>query len=272
MHTVESLAKLFDDYYAEATCLREKYSSELHILVGFESEWIRSPESLDLIKNLQMTYHFDFFVGSVHHVHSIPVDFDKAMYEQAREAAGGTDEKLFEDYFDSQFEMLQALKPIVVGHFDLIRLLSDAPNAGFKHMEGVWRRAMRNLEFIGNYGGILELNSAALRKGLDEPYPCLEICQVCFPFRRRPPVYSYLTHVRAQVWQELGGRFTLSDDSHGIDQVGTNYNRLLAFIRKAGIQDIHFLKREEIKAGSGPSKIAIGSSKVSSLEHHPSWE
>lgn len=121
---------------------------------------------------------FDFFMGSIHHCHTIPIDLDRATYEKARDAAGGTDEKLFEDYFDEQYEMLQALKPPVIGHFDLIRLLSDHRDADFEGMDGVWSRMQRNLEYIASYDGVLELNSAGLRKGLGEPYPCSPVCLV----------------------------------------------------------------------------------------------
>lgn len=114
----------------------------------------------------------------MHHVHTFPIDFDRPFYEKARDKAGGTDEKLFEDYFESQYEMLQALKPPIVGHFDLIRLLSDVRDSDFEGMGEVWVKIQRNLEYIASYGGILELNSAGLRKGLAQPYPCLPICQV----------------------------------------------------------------------------------------------
>lgn len=145
--------------------------------IGFETEWIR-PRTLELVKNLQKKYQFDMFVGSVHHVHTIPIDFDKPMYESARTLSGGSDERLFEDYFDSQYEMLQALKPPVVGHFDLIRLFSKDPNGSFQGWDGVWSRITRNLQFVADYKGLLELNSSALRKGMAEPYPKVEICKV----------------------------------------------------------------------------------------------
>jgi histidinol-phosphatase (PHP family) len=74
--------------------------------------------------------------------------------------------------------MLQAVKPPVVGHFDLIRLLSDDPNASFRRWDGVWSKIEQNLEAISSYGGVLEINSSALRKGMDEPYPSMEICKV----------------------------------------------------------------------------------------------
>jgi len=176
-YTAEGLSKLSDDFLNEAIRLREVYSGKISLPIGFESEWIR-PSTLGLIRKIQSKHQFDFFLGSVHHVHTIPIDFDKPTYDRAREKAGGTDERLFEDYFDSQLEMLQALQPPVVGHFDLIRLLSDEPNGDFKDHDSVWQKIRRNLEYIVSYGGILELNSAALRKGLAQPYPCRPICEV----------------------------------------------------------------------------------------------
>jgi histidinol-phosphatase (PHP family) len=180
-HDEESLAKLFDDFVIEACRLKDVYAGSIQLLVGFESEYIR-PSTLNIVQDLLSRYSFDLFMGSLHHVHTVPIDFDRATYENARNAAGGTDERLFEDYFDSQFEMLQALRPPIVGHFDLIRLLSDHRDSAFQDMTGVWTRIRRNLDFIASYGGLLELNASGLRKGLAEPYPCLPICQVWFSF------------------------------------------------------------------------------------------
>jgi histidinol-phosphatase (PHP family) len=217
-YTEEGLAEMSDKFIAEALRLRKVYSGKIRIPIGFESEWIR-PTTLGLIRELSAKHEFDFFLGSLHHVHTIPIDFDKPTYLRARTRAGGTDEALFKDYFDSQFEMLQALQPPVVGHFDLIRLLSEEPDDEFKSHEAVWEKIRRNLEYIASYGGILELNSSALRKGLAQPHPCKSVCK------------TFLS---------LGGRFTMSDDSHSIDQIGTNYPRLLEFVKETGIQELHY--------------------------------
>lgn len=164
-------------YWEEAQRLRAKYASQIHIIIGFECEWIR-PESKALIERTLARFPFEFFVGSLHHMHTVPIDYDRSMYERAREIAGGSDERLFEDYFDAQLDMLRELRPLVVGHFDLIRLKSDDMERSFKSWPGVWSRVSRNLDFVAGYGGILELNGAALRKGMSEPYPKAEICQV----------------------------------------------------------------------------------------------
>jgi len=170
-----------------------------------------------LITELASNPAVDYFMGSVHHVHSIPIDYDRAFYEKARAKAGGSDERLFEDYFDSQFEMLETMKPKVVGHFDLIRLLSDQPNADLKSIKGVWEKVTRNLKFIAEYGGLVEINTSALRKGLKEPYPT------------RSVVEEYLG---------MGGKLTLSDDSHGIVHIGTNYRRAFEYLESLGVEEM----------------------------------
>ncbi|MCJ1354435.1 MAG: histidinolphosphatase [Icmadophila ericetorum] len=213
METRESLFALFDAYYKEAKRLQNKYADQIHVLVGVEIDWIRS-SSKEFVSNLFGEYEFDLFVGSVHHVNTIPIDYDNILYERARDTTEGTDEKIFEAYFDAQYEMLKALKPPIVGHFDLIRLKSDDFNGSFQQYAEVWRKIQRNLSFVAEYGGVLELNSAALRKGMSEPYPKEEICM------------EFL---------KSGGQFTLSDDSHAVEQVGFAFDLVLKFAQKLEI-------------------------------------
>ncbi|KAL8642548.1 MAG: hypothetical protein Q9228_000773 [Teloschistes exilis] len=168
------LHEIFAKYHVEARRLQKVYSSRVKILVGMEVDWIR-PSSAAFISRLISDFHFDLFIGSVHHVHGIPIDYNSDLYEKALSKSGGTNKDLFEDYFDLQYDMLTALKPPIVGHFDLIRLKSNDPNTDFVKTEGVWKKIQRNLAFVVSYGGMLELNSAALRKGLKEPYPNAEI-------------------------------------------------------------------------------------------------
>jgi histidinol-phosphatase (PHP family) len=208
--------------------LRAKYADKINILIGFEGEWIR-PSYKDLIEELASNPNIDYFMGSIHHVHGIPIDYDAGLYVKARDAAGGTDERLFEDYFDSQYEMLQALKPKVVGHFDLIRLLSDEPNRDLRQIDSVWERAVRNLKLIVEQGGLMEINSSALRKGLKEPYPGRSVCE------------EYL---------KMGGKLTLSDDSHGITHVGTNFVRAFDYLESLGVKELFLLESDGVKAQS----------------------
>ncbi|KXS14995.1 histidinol phosphate phosphatase H [Gonapodya prolifera JEL478] len=105
---------------------------------------------------LKKDHVLEYIVGSLHHVDGIAIDFDEKTLRAAQEkcwvACGGQStedgtEELFRSYFDHQYEMLVALKPDVVGHFDLVRM---------------WRR--KHL-----------LNEA--EKGLLEAYPMREILE-----------------------------------------------------------------------------------------------
>ena len=165
------------EYIKTAKALRRKYSGQIEMPIGFESDWC-GPHSLELIERSINLQEYDFFMGSIHHVKGIPIDYDNAMYESAKAASGGTDESLFGEYYDEQLHMLQSLRPPTVGHFDLIRLKSSDPNVNWLTMPDVWSKILRNLDFVTSYGGMIEINTAAMRKGMNEPYPASEICQV----------------------------------------------------------------------------------------------
>ncbi|KAI2620608.1 histidinol-phosphatase [Hypoxylon sp. NC1633] len=220
-----SLAALFprhEAYLQEAQRLQAKYASQIHIIIGFEGEWLR-PAYSSLVTQLSSHPSVDYFIGSLHHINSIPIDYDKTYYARAVASAGDTEESAHEAYYDQQHAMLSALRPRVVGHFDLVRLLSSDPGRDASNWPGVWARVRRNLAFVAAYGGWLECNSSALRKGLAEPYPARAI---------------------AEEWLRIGGRFTLSDDSHGVAQLGTNYALALDYLASLGVESVWTWCRE----------------------------
>ncbi|KAI1109710.1 histidinol-phosphatase [Nemania sp. NC0429] len=257
--SLAALAPRHAAYLKEAQRLQARYASQISLLVGFEGEWMR-PAYRSVIAELAADPAIDYFIGSLHHVNGVPIDYDKDYYARAMASVGvsvgagtatpanGTgsqstpaidadattapatagdpeprEEAMYERYYDEQYEMLVALRPRVVGHFDLIRLMSADPGRDVRRWRGVWERVGRNLAFVASYGGWLECNSSALRKGLAEPYPC---------------------RVIAEKWLSLGGKFTLSDDSHGIAQVGTNFQRALDFLSSLDVTTLWTLRRE----------------------------
>ncbi|TQV92667.1 hypothetical protein V2A60_009137 [Cordyceps javanica] len=223
------LPRRHEAYLAEAQRLQAAYADQIHVIIGFEAEFIR-PEFGPLVAQLAAEPCVDYFIGSVHHVHSIPIDYDAAMLAAAVAASsrpgggggGGTEEALYEDYYDLQHEMLTTLRPRIVGHFDLIRLLSEDPARDIRRWKGVWERVLRNLGVAAEQGAWLECNSAALRKGLAEPYPGRSI---------------------AEEWLKLGGKFTLSDDSHGTSHVATNYLGAVTYLQSLGVEHVWTFRR-----------------------------
>lgn len=72
----------------------------------------------------------------------------------------------------------------------------------------------------------------------------------------------------------MNGRFCLSDDSHGVPQVGLNYHRVLDFIDQVGILTIHYLDlstAEETGTDSRFPRTQIRSISVAELKKLPFW-
>ncbi|KAI8579317.1 hypothetical protein K450DRAFT_242660 [Umbelopsis ramanniana AG] len=219
--TPQSLQKTFEDYLVEARRLQQAYKSQINILVGCEIEFI-TIQYKQYIADLRQEHGIDYVVGSLHHVHGIPIDFSPELYATALEKHQGNLHDLFASYFDEQYQMLQAVHPEVVGHFDLIRIFRTEPNAGIN--DEVWDKITRNVELVISYGGLFEINSRAWKKGLKDAYPQRDVFKLI---------------------QDRGGKFTLSDDSHGPKDVGLYYNKLQAYLREMGVGSLYYLALDD---------------------------
>jgi histidinol-phosphatase (PHP family) len=73
---------------------------------------------------------------------------------------------------------------------------------------------------------------------------------------------SRLTEI--QIFLSIGGRFTLSDDAHAIEQVGLNYAKVFKAITAAGITELSFLKKDP----SQEAVASIASIAVAELQTH----
>ncbi|KAL6414609.1 histidinol-phosphatase (php family) [Ilyonectria robusta] len=55
----------------------------------------------------------------------------------------------------------------------------------------------------------------------------------------------------------MGGKFTFSDDSHGIAQVATNYARTVTYLESLGIQEVWTYRRKPHPGLEGNSRAMI---------------
>jgi histidinol-phosphatase (PHP family) len=72
----------------------------------------------------------------------------------------------------------------------------------------------------------------------------------------------------------MGGRICLSDDSHGVAQVGLNYGRMKMYLEKMGVDEIWYLVGEEQKEGGDETVGTRGRVVARRMKHwisHPFW-
>jgi histidinol-phosphatase (PHP family) len=64
--------------------------------------------------------------------------------------------------------------------------------------------------------------------------------------------HGWIDSDRSQEFGARGGRFCLSDDSHGVDQVALNFHRVLEFLSRADISTLHYLQLEPTVGSNVP--------------------
>jgi histidinol-phosphatase (PHP family) len=184
---LDVLTKQFDDFLTEAHRLKSAYASSITLLIGLETEVITTAD-LDHLRELLKKHgnRIEYLVGSVHHVNSIPIDFDQPTFERSLNSLPCPDtsdsaESLRMDmflsaYFDAQYELLSRFHPEIIGHFDLCRLYR--PDILFGDFPLAWQKLERNVHFAIGYGALFEVNAAALRKGWQSAYPAEDVLKV----------------------------------------------------------------------------------------------
>ncbi len=209
-HNAAFLTERTDHFFAHTRpALQHAYGDKLHLLFGFETEFY-SEKPLDRITTCIEKYAPDIVVASVHHVHDMPFDVSRAHYQRAAQNLGGLN-ALYAAYYDQQFALLKHLTPftsqfpVIVGHFDIIKLFSPA------HIPSpaVQAKMSRNITYAVENGYIFEANSRAYKKGLNEPFP-------------GPATLAEIA--------QQGGEITLGDDSHAASEAGLHLAKTLAVV------------------------------------------
>jgi histidinol-phosphatase (PHP family) len=214
------LTREFEAYAAAVRGLAREFEGRLDVLCGFEAEVIPTATYRDEMLRHRQHHGFDYMVGSVHYVDEISIDGPRPQFESAL-AGRGSLEALAIAYYQAVGVMVEALRPEVVGHFDLIRL-NAGPEARLD-TPPIRRAAERALEAVRDCEAILDVNTAGYRKGLGTPYPAPWLVETA---------------------QAMGIGFCFGDDSHGTAQVGQGIDEARRYLLENGVGHLTVLTRE----------------------------
>lgn len=208
-YTPESLLERFGEYMTECRRLQQKYRSQIRLFAAMEIETYTGYETF--VPMLIERFSPDYFVGSVHFVDDINFDYSPKMYAKSAKSAGGLDQ-LYLSYFDLQYHMIKRLKPVVVGHFDLIRIFDEEYVDRLRKPEIV-SKIRRNLELIKEFDLILDFNLRSLYKGAAEPYVSESILEIV---------------------RDYDIKIVPGDDSHGLTTVGNYFDEGVSILQRHG--------------------------------------
>jgi histidinol-phosphatase (PHP family) len=217
---LDRLARNFDAYARESARLTDEFADRISLLRGFETEVVPADRYREITLGLRKRYAFDYIVGSVHWVEGIIIDYTQAEFDRAVRQCGGS-EPFAVRYYETVREMVTALKPEVVAHLDVIRKFTVPESA--TDTPAIRKAAARALEAIRECGSILDINTAALRKGLSAPFPAPWLLQLAT--------------------RDFGIPVCFGDDSHNPAQVGKGIPEAREYLLDNGVTAITTLAR-----------------------------
>lgn len=218
--TVEKLARDFKQYSDDMPGLIEEFSDRITVLKGFEAEIVPTKTYPTIMRKVRQEYKFDYMVGSVHYVNEFLIDGEREWFEDCMYKMGGL-ENLALAYYESVAQMVRDLRPEVVGHLDLVR--KNGHHYGDLDTPAIRDAVENTLQVIWENGGILDLNTAGYRKGLDSPYPAPWIVEMA---------------------AEKDVPFCFGDDSHSPGEVGRDMEESRRYLLDNGVKSITYLTRE----------------------------
>ena len=218
---VPRLESNFETYARDVQALSDEFDGRITVLRGFECEVVPTAKYREIMLGLRERFDFEYMVGSVHYVDEISIDGPPELFEKAVVQHGSL-EALAVAYYRAVADMIEALRPEVVGHLDLIR--RNAPSAESVETPAIRKAARDALEAARAHACILDLNTAGYRKGLGTPYPA--------------PWLLTTAH-------QMGLPFCFGDDSHSAVQVGAGIDEARAYLLEHSIEHVTVLVRED---------------------------
>lgn len=197
-----------EDYYINLQILKDKYKSQIEILMGLELGM--QAHIIDRMESLVKSYPFDFIIGSVHVVDQIdpyyPHFWENITEEEGILKCFNTIKECCEIYHGFH----------VCGHIDYI--VRYAPSSRIEYQEYSYSYYTDILDEILKtllkHGKGIEINTSGYKYGLGHPHPKTEILKR---------------------YKELGGEIiTIGSDAHIPEHLCYDFDRAEALLKNLG--------------------------------------
>ena len=214
------LSKELVSYLEEVNRARDRYASQIKILVGLELDYVPGSETFtrQLISGLEL----DFVIGSIHYV---PVGRELVRVWDLPRLS---DNAVLDAYFGALHELLACGLFDAVGHADT--LLRGVPEAELSE------RLKTLVPYFGDARIAYELNASGARKSVYDAVTRQEHAAGRPSYPCRPTVTALLAARAA---------FTVGSDAHTPADVGGGIDAMLRDLAPLGLHAISYYERRQ---------------------------
>ncbi len=199
------------NYENEILFMKKKYRDKIEILLGYEVDFLD-----DYIDDRVLKADVDYLIGSVHFLDKWGFDNPEFIGNYQNKDI----DKIWQDYFDSIRKMAKSRLFNIVGHIDLIKIFKYMPK---KEIKLIAKNAIKEIK---KSGMVVELNSAGLRKPINEIYPSKDIMELL---------------------REFDIPITFSSDSHKIEDINYKKDEVLKYAKSFEYKKCAIFRNKELE-------------------------
>lgn len=208
-----------DAYHDRLFHLKNKYADSIEVLFGLEAGLQPTKDVYDHFASLIPKWDFDFIIGSSHVVKNkdpyFPVFFEDYPDADAAYLA----------YFEEELADAQMYDDFdTFGHIDYILRYGTSGNKDFSYSK--FQDALDALlKEIISKGKCIEVNSAGLRKGMNQPNPHVEIIRKYHDLGGLPP--------------------TIGSDAHDLKDIAADFDTVEQILKEAGYDSYSIFRKRK---------------------------
>lgn len=209
-HHKQDYIKMFKD-------VQKQFEGQIKLLFAYEFDYLDYNMDITILND-----KMDYVIGSVHFIKDFIVDDPKMIeaYKKRIEIFKTKDATaLWTDYFKQIERMAKTELFDIVGHIDLVKLLTQE-----EPKKDVRLIAKDALKAIKKSGMSIEINAAGLRKSVREQYPSRKLLE---------EIYSFDIPI------------TFSSDAHAVEHVGFEKNYCENLAKEIGFSKCTYYENKE---------------------------
>ncbi len=212
------LAAGFSSYLRETREEQRRYAGRMDVLLALEMDYMPGEEAY--ARAMTTAQPYDYVIGGLHFLGRWGFDYTAADWENlSRESCA----EHFARYYRDLTRMADSGLFQIAAHPDLIKLFRPDDFQAWLAGADALNLARGALTAMKRNGMAMEISSAALRKGLGEPYPCPALMEIA---------------------RDIGLPVAFGSDSHRADDVAWGFDALSAYARRFGYgESVYFTNR-----------------------------